>query len=709
MAPFCATRGKGKSKKEITTMFPHPISHAPKNSFNFLRATALAMMMIVLTLAWAGAHSSRVSRSITGRLIGPDDKPVVSGQVAVVVAQYRRSERPTETFFQMAGLAWESKLLGTAKTDEEGRFRLSGPRYFASRPYTRAILFATAPGYGFAAHPVDHARLRQEATVTLQPEQVVRGRLIDLQGQPAVGVKLHYVRSSEQWDIPEVEKCVPFWPKPVSTDDKGRFLFRGLGLPKATLEAHHQRFAPQWLYMEAGGLENGKEAILSLVGARDLRGRVTYADTGKPAAFVRLLATALDKVPFGIGLNHVECRTDELGRFSLNTFPGNYQLLIVHPPGESPYRTLRQMVPWAQAARQQVELALPRGILVRGVVKERSSGQPIAGARVQFRPRKNNNPFYRQEYQRHSDEEDFETAISGPDGRFEFGVLPGPGHLLVLGPTLDYLPVETSWGQLEYGRPGGLRYYPDGLVALETKPGAEAQDVTLELRRGVTLQGRVVGPDGKPVDRFLGHYRPTGFNWWQRRNLLEGRDGRFELPGCDPEKPFTAWLVDPDNELGATVELSAKQAAIQPATVRLERCGSAVAQFVGKDGKRLVNYTPFFSMVITPGASMAATGFTGHDDKKELEGDWFNVPFWIRSRFGRPLWPNINHTNAQGQITYRTLIPGATYRFVMLNLLPKGGLDEVADKGWPTRDFTVKPGETLVLPEIVAEKRGSEK
>lgn len=207
---------------------------------------------------------------------------MVGGQVAVVVAQYRRSERPTGTFCHnpVGGLDLESKLLGTVKSDEEGRFRLSGPRYSASRPYIRAILFAAAPGHGLTAHPIDHARLRQEVTVKVEPERVVRGRLIDLQGQPAVGVKLHYIVSGEQWDVPGVENCVPFWPKSVSTDDKGRFLLRGLGMPRANLEARHPRFAPQRLYVEAGGLENGKEAILSLVGTRELRGRVTYADTG---------------------------------------------------------------------------------------------------------------------------------------------------------------------------------------------------------------------------------------------------------------------------------------------------------------------------------------------------------------------------------------------------------------------------------------------
>ena len=101
---------------------------------------------------------------------------------------------------------------------------------------------------------------------------------------------------------------------------------------------------------------------------------------------------------------------------------------------------------------------------------------------------------------------------------------------------------------------------------------------------------------------------------------------------------------------------------------------------------------------------MAAGVLVGRDDRKELEGDWFHVPFWLQSGFGRPMW-FANKTDAQGHITYRTLIPGATYRFSMFRL-PKGGVDEAADKGWPNRDFAVKPGETLVLPEIVAEKHG---
>jgi hypothetical protein len=701
-------------------MIPQVIGYVPKTAFKRWRERSLAMIIALLALEWAcaqpSADASKISPSqeeagekmtITGRLIGPNDKPVAGGQVAVVVAQDRRSERPTGTFMALGGLAWEPKLLGTAKAGEEGRFCLSGPRYSASKPYAPlATLFAAAPGYGLAGQLVEQARLHQEVSVKLLPERVVRGRLIDLQGQPAAGVRVNYAGSAEDWRIREEKKCVPFWPKPVTTDDKGRFLLRGLGLRKATLEINHERFAPQRLEVETGERDDGKEATLSLVGARNLRGRVTYADTGKPAAKLQVFAVALEDER-GAGLYHVEGQTDEQGQFFLNTFPGNYQFLIIHPPPGSSYLTLRQFIPWAQAARERLELALPRGILVHGVVTEQYSRKPVAGARLQFRPRENNNPFFRRDNFQRGEEEYYETAISDPNGRFQLGALPGPGHLLVLAPTLDYLPVETSRGEFEYGKPGGIRYYPDAMVKLDLQPGTEAHQVGVELRRGVTIEGRVVRPDDKPVDCFellCRHYWPNGYKL--SYYLVEGRDGRFELPGCDPEKHFRAWLLAPRPGLGATVVLSAKKAAGQPVTVRLERCGSAVARFADQDGKPLVKHRPFFQIVITPGV-FASPSFE-HDDKKELEADSLNLPYWVGIF---PFWksdsPYANLlTDPDGRITFPTLIPGATYRIALPNSgTGKAFWDEGAIKGFPTRDFTVKLGEKLVIPETLRERK----
>ena len=45
---------------------------------------------------------------------------------------------------------------------------------------------------------------------------------------------------------------------------------------------------------------------------------------------------------------------------------------------------------------------------------------------------------------------------------------------------------------------------------------------------------------------------------------LPVRDGRFEIPGCDPDKPYTFHFLDVQRQLGATVEISGKSATTGP-------------------------------------------------------------------------------------------------------------------------------------------------
>src|SRR6185312_11033073 len=49
------------------------------------------------------------------------------------------------------------------------------------------------------------------------------------------------------------------------------------------------------------------------------------------------------------------------------------------------------------------------------------------------------------------------------------------------------------------GEPGGGRSYAHASAALDLKPGMGSQELNLVLRRGATVEGRVVGPDGQPV------------------------------------------------------------------------------------------------------------------------------------------------------------------------------------------------------------------
>ena len=75
----------------------------------------------------------------------------------------------------------------------------------------------------------------------------------------------------------------------------------------------------------------------------------------------------------------------------------------------------------------------------------------------------------------------------------------GPGHLLVQGPSADYLHVTTSFGEMGVGIRPSFHMYPDAHASLDIKDGEATHPLELRLRRGVTVTGRVVGPDGKPV------------------------------------------------------------------------------------------------------------------------------------------------------------------------------------------------------------------
>ena len=66
---------------------------------------------------------------------------------------------------------------------------------------------------------------------------------------------------------------------------------------------------------------------------------------------------------------------------------------------------------------------------------------------------------------------------------------------------------------------------------------------------------------------------------------MKVRDGRFEIPGCDPEKPPTFHFFDREHELGAMVELSGKTAAHGPVTVQLQPCGAVKVRFTDPQGK----------------------------------------------------------------------------------------------------------------------------
>jgi hypothetical protein len=658
---------------------------------------------------------------VTGRVLDADGKPVPGCQVALLTRYFRRSEKPEGTWpaTKQAGLSKANRVSATGQTDGEGRFRLAGPGgYSAALPTLAAAVIASAPGHGLTAQRLDHALARQDVTVKLQPERVVRGRLVDAQGKPAAGaeVRVHIppypeeeVRGQHPTAIESRLSSVlgsqyccmppegPFWPKPVVTDEQGRFFVRGLGTGKARLEARGDRIAPDRFDVRTADPEDKTEVTLRLASVPLLEGRVTEEGSGKPVAGARLIIMA-------DASRIVETRTDKEGRYAVRPFPAAWAVrpntqgklfqVIAHPPEGSAGLVIRVTdIAMADKDRQELNLSLPVGVVLRGRVTEAGTGKPVAGARVQYRQRNADNPLLREgaaelgfrntlfleEGNVAWPVSTLEAAISGADGRFQMAVPHGPGHLFILGPALNYVPIETTLRELEGGKPGGPRYYPHAVVPLDLKPGVKAPEVTVTLRRGVTLRGRVVGPDGKPAAQFLvlcRSYIPSGWHQlYLPRNWVEGRDGSFELPGCDPDKAVTAHFWDRENGLGATAELSAKQTGDKEITVHLKPCGKAEVRCVGLDGKPLAGYRVALIFQFDPGTCWPLN-FQLAD--RPIEANWF---YWDSAP-----------ADSEGKATLTNLIPGATY---LIHSRTGTGAN-LKDRWEPLTliSFTAKSGET---------------
>jgi len=126
-------------------------------------------------------------------------------------------------------------------------------------------------------------------------------------------------------------------------------------------------------------------------------------------------------------------------------------------------------------------------------------------------------------------------------------------------------------------------------------------------------------------------------------------------------------------------------------TVRLEPCVTAQPRLVDAGAKAVGGFSKpwLISMIITPGASAVPRG------QKEF-------PLFADEARLSQVDP-INHEkeptpDAQGLIIFPALIPGANYRIIDRTTFQNPDGPQVR------KDFTVKPGETLDLGDILIEK-----
>jgi len=195
------------------------------------------------------------------------------------------------------------------------------------------------------------------------------------------------------------------------------------------------------------------------------------------------------------------------------------------------------------------------------------------------------------------------------------------------------------------------------------------------------------------ISRVILDPYPGAYRFWSASYQGAVHDGRFVLHGLDPDTEVPVFFLEPNEKLGATVNLSGKSAAGGPITVTLAPCGFAKARLVGTGGKPVAGYraASLIVIVVTPGYA------TFSRRKMEIESR-----LAAHQRTPAAIDPT-NYRNgptskADGRIAQPALIPGATYR-VIDRTTSRGALDPQIRK-----EFTIKPGETVDLGDILIEK-----
>ena len=229
---------------------------------------------------------------------------------------------------------------------------------------------------------------------------------------------------------------------------------------------------------------SNRETTFALEPATIIEGQALAADTRKPIAHA---AISVDSVGADGGWQTSQFRANVQGRFQANPYPAQRFRVRASAPAGQPYLLSSIEFAWTKGAvKKEVEITMPRGVVLKGKVVEEGTGRPVGGATVRFSPRRGNVSIA--------------DVASSEDGTFQATVPPGEGSVLVLGPTLDFIPHEIGRATLfDRDQSGGPRMYPHAIVSYQAKADEPVRDLVATLRPGKTVKGRVTGPQGQTI------------------------------------------------------------------------------------------------------------------------------------------------------------------------------------------------------------------
>jgi protocatechuate 3,4-dioxygenase beta subunit/peroxiredoxin len=227
----------------------------------------------------------------------------------------------------------------------------------------------------------------------------------------------------------------------------------------------------------------------------------------------------------------------------------------------------------------QVDLEVVRGELVKGRVVDAESSQPVAGVSIQWGEGVSGPPT---------------VAATKEDGTFELRVAPGSVDLRIADVPKGYVPPEEP-------------------TTVQVVPDEGATGVELKILRGVSLAGRVVGPNGQAVPQAQ-----VRTDDWQ---ILATADeqGQFSLDGLAPGRSLRVWVSAPKQGWSGEATVKAQKGA-KPLTLKLGPAAQVEVRVVDREGKPIPKPHVYAMMGVSVDGSTSYRGGLGFETRQDGKG-----------------------------------------------------------------------------------------
>jgi RNA polymerase sigma factor (sigma-70 family) len=563
-------------------------------------------------------QAAEVESTVGGRVADHEGKPVVGAKVYWFDWMHP-SLRPTQR----------------ATTDRDGRFsfRVRHPA-FEGVPMKKATAgaygfpFVTADGFG-PGWGLNTSGGPAEYPIVVSPDTVpLRGKVIDLEGRPIAGVRvsvrglsapqggkdlsawLASMRNPDPdrpevylYQLPDFELLAECGMLPQTVTDKdGRFELRGVGQDRVAIV----RFDGDSVVTQDADVVNrpierftvrerdnshhnhtyyGSPCTVAAAPSYPITGVITDKDTGKPIAGAKIDIDQMTR-PSGQFMRSLTFTSYANGRYRLTGLPKNWkplgypQVRVRPPDGESYPETARDLPMSDGTAPTPFNIEMKRGIPLTVKVIDKQTGRPVH-AHCEYYPHRDNEFVVQYPGNLLNDPLKVETAAESKhvalpgrgivtatvyDGPYPFGVVP------------DALADSVSGGYFNTARASFPPEYFNTAAEVKIQPGAKSAEVTIALDPGLSVPGKIIGPDGEG----LAGSEVRGYNpkvW----SFAPMSSASFEIRGMKPGEKRRVIAVHKEKKLAGSAVVVAGQKDV--ATVKLEPWGEAFGRLVDESGK----------------------------------------------------------------------------------------------------------------------------